>query len=125
MTADFFELLRRCNIAFVIADTAKKFPYAEDLTADFVYCRLHGERELYASGYSAKALDWWANRIEQWRAGRQPRDADLVTGRNIDNQRRDVFVYFGNDAKVRAPYDAIGLATRLTSQADSDPGRCE
>jgi uncharacterized protein YecE (DUF72 family) len=115
MTADFFALLRRCNIAFVIADTAKKFPYAEDLTADFVYCRLHGDKELYASGYSAKVLYWLANRIEHWRAGRQPRDAKLVTGRKIDNQRRDVFVYFDNDAKVRAPYDAIRLAKRLGS----------
>ena len=100
----------------MIADTAKKFPSAEDLTADFIYCRLHGDKELYASGYSAKALDWWANRVEHWRAGRQRRDANLVTGRKIDNQRRrDVFVYFDNDAKVRAPYDAIRLATRLTS----------
>jgi hypothetical protein len=54
MTADFFELLRRRNIAFVIADTATKFPYAEDLTADFVYCRLDSDKELYASGYSVK-----------------------------------------------------------------------
>jgi len=64
MTADFFELLRRRTIAFVIADTAKKFPYTEDLTGDFVYCRLHGDKELCASGYSAKALNWWANRID-------------------------------------------------------------
>jgi hypothetical protein len=54
MTADFFELLQRRNIAFVIADTVKKFPYAEDLTADFVYCRLHSDKELYASGCALK-----------------------------------------------------------------------
>jgi uncharacterized protein YecE (DUF72 family) len=113
MTADFFELLRRRKIAFVFADTAKKFPYAEDLTANFIYCRLHGDKELYASGYGDRALDWWANRIEHWREGRQPRDAKLVTERETDSLRRYAFVYFDNDAKIHAPYDAIRLAKRL------------
>ena len=27
--------------------------------------------------------------------------------------RRDVFVYFDNDVKVHAPFDAIGLAERV------------
>jgi uncharacterized protein YecE (DUF72 family) len=39
MTPDFFDLLREHNIAFVFADTARKFPYAEDLTGDLVYIR--------------------------------------------------------------------------------------
>jgi len=62
MTPEFFDLLRKYNIAFVFADTAGKWTYAEDLTADFVYCRLHGDTELYVSGYNDKALDWWTNR---------------------------------------------------------------
>jgi uncharacterized protein YecE (DUF72 family) len=57
LVPDFFELLREYNIAFVIADTAGKLPYVEDLTADFVHCRLHGDTHLYASGYSDRALD--------------------------------------------------------------------
>ena len=69
MTPDFFALLRKENIAFVIADTAEKFPYAEDLTADFVYIRLHGAEKLYVSSYGDRALDWWASRIELWRKG--------------------------------------------------------
>jgi uncharacterized protein YecE (DUF72 family) len=113
MTPNFFELLRQENIAFVIADTAGKFPYTEDLTADFVYIRLHGSEKLYVSGYNDRALDWWANRIKLWRLGKQPRDAKLVSGRKIDRQRRDVFVYFDNDAKVHAPFDAIRLAKKL------------
>jgi uncharacterized protein YecE (DUF72 family) len=47
LVPDFFELLREFNIAFVFADTAGKWPYAEDLTADFVDCRLHGDTQLY------------------------------------------------------------------------------
>ena len=116
MTPDFFQLLRKEDIGFVIADTAGKFPYAEEMTSDFVYIRLHGAEKLYVSGYGDRALDWWANRIKLWRQGRQPSDARLVSGRTIGHQRRDVFVYFDNDAKVHAPFDAISLAKKLNRQ---------
>jgi uncharacterized protein YecE (DUF72 family) len=92
LVPEFFELLRRHNIAFVFADTAGKWPYAEELTADFVYIRLHGAAQLYVSGYSDSELGWWAARIRRWRRG------------------RDSFVYFDNDAKVHAPFDAKRLA---------------
>jgi uncharacterized protein YecE (DUF72 family) len=118
MVPEFFELLREHNIAFVFADTAGKFPYAEDITADFVYIRLHGAEQLYVSGYDDRALEWWAKRIEFWRRGQQPHDAKLISKRKIANNRpsgsdRDIFVYFDNDAKVHAPFDAIRLARRL------------
>lgn len=110
---EFFELLREHNIALVFADTAGKWPYAEDLTADLVYIRLHGAEQLYVSGYTDPALDWWAKRIRNWREGTQPHDARLIGRRKIDNQLRDVFVYFDNDAKVHAPFDAIRLGQQL------------
>ena len=113
MTPDFFNLLRQQDIAFVFADTAGKFPYAEDLTSGFVYIRLHGAEKLYVSGYDDSALDRWASRIKMWRKGRQPPDARLITGDKVDRNSRDVFVYFDNDAKVHAPFDAIRLAERL------------
>jgi uncharacterized protein YecE (DUF72 family) len=112
LVPDFFELLRDCNIAFVFADTAGKWPYVEDLTADFVYCRLHGHTQLYASGYSDRALDWWATRLELWHEGRQPMDAKLITGETKPGPR-DLFIYFDNDAKVRAPFDAQTLARKM------------
>ena len=116
MVPEFFELLREHNIAFVFADTAGKWPYAEDLTADFVYVRLHGDKKLYVSGYSDKALAWWADRINHWREGRHPADAILATpGKSGNQTRRDIFVYFDNDAKVHAPFDAQRLAQRLSS----------
>jgi uncharacterized protein YecE (DUF72 family) len=113
MVPKFFALLRKHNIAFVIADTARKWPYAEDLTAGFVYIRLHGAEQLYVSGYTDQALAWWASRVDHWRAGKQPDDAKLITSVPSKAKSRDVFVYFDNDAKVHAPFDAIRLAERL------------
>lgn len=94
---EFYDILRAHNCALVFADTAGKFGYAEVVTTDFVYIRLHGSTELYVSGYSDGELDDWAARIRRWQ---QPKG-------------RDAYVYFDNDAKVHAPHDALRLAERL------------
>lgn len=109
----FVELLRKYNVAIVFADTAGKWPYLEDLTADFVYVRLHGDSELYVSGYGDDALDFWSERIKAWRTGSQPKDKLSITDDAVPKIDRDVYVYFDNDAKVRAPVDAKGLISRL------------
>jgi uncharacterized protein YecE (DUF72 family) len=110
----FIALLRRHRIALVVADTAQRWPLLEDLSADFVYLRLHGDQELYASGYGDAALDQWARRIDTWRHGRQVPDARLASPRAAPRRaKRDVFCYFDNDVKVHAPYDAAHLAARL------------
>ena len=110
----FVALLRRHRIALVVADTAGRWPLLEDLTADFVYVRLHGDEELYASGYGDAALDRWAARIAAWRGGGQVEDARLASAKPAPQRaRRDVYVYFDNDVKVHAPYDAAHLAARL------------
>ena len=114
LSAEFIRLLRRHGAALVFADTAQRWPYAEDLTAGFVYVRLHGAEQLYASGYTGAQLDWWAERIRAWRRGRAPGDAALVAKpAPARRSGRDVYVYFDNDAKVHAPFDAIRLAERL------------
>ncbi|HVF31175.1 MAG TPA: DUF72 domain-containing protein [Pyrinomonadaceae bacterium] len=116
---DFVRLLRRYNAALVFADAAGKFPYFEDLTADFVYIRLHGSKELYASGYDTEELDRWADRIGKWKRGVQPRDAKLIVADRFKPRvPRDVYVYFDNDIKVHAPFDAINLADRLRQKPD-------
>jgi uncharacterized protein YecE (DUF72 family) len=116
LVPEFFDMLREYNIAFVFADTAGKWPYAEDLTADFVYARLHGAEQLYVSGYTDPALDWWAARIKRWSHGKQPPDAILVTRlRATQPGPRDIYVYFDNDAKVHAPFDAKRLVERLAT----------
>ena len=113
-TPEFIGLLREHGIALVVADTAGKWPFMEDVTADFVYVRLHGDVELYASGYTPAALDRWAAKIKSWAKGRNPRDARRVSKRAPSRTSgRDIFVYFDNDIKVHAPYDAISLARRL------------
>lgn len=86
-------LLKQHGIASCVADAAGLYPLIDDLTSDFAYVRLHGATQLYVSGYDPKALRHWAEKIRGWRGA-------------------DVFVYFDNDVKVRAPYDAQNL-TRL------------
>jgi uncharacterized protein YecE (DUF72 family) len=116
----FIALLREHGIALVVADTAKRFPYLEDVTADFVYVRLHGDAELYVSGYEPKAIAHWAKRVRAWSAGGQPDDAQTVAPPIGEARRgRDVYVYFDNDAKVRAPFDAMALQEALGPRADS------
>jgi uncharacterized protein YecE (DUF72 family) len=96
-TEECVQLLRQHNIALVVADTAGKWPYLEEVTADLMYVRLHGDEELYASGYSDQALDHWAEKIRRWH----------------DDLNLHVYVYFDNDIKVKAPGDAISLAQKL------------
>jgi len=111
----FVKVLRKHDVALVVADTAGKFPYLEDVTSDFVYARLHGAKKLYVSGYDRESLDRWAARIEAWRDGGQLEDAVLAAPGSPPRPRRsrDVFVYFDNDVNVRAPFDAMNLAARL------------
>ena len=110
----FVQLLREHNIALVVADTAGKWPYREDVTADFLYLRLHGDKEIYASGYTPEALTRWAGRIRAWREGSQPDDAHLISPQPTPERRpRDVYCYFDNDVKVKAPFDARDLMAKL------------
>jgi uncharacterized protein YecE (DUF72 family) len=99
----YIELLREHGIASCVADSAGLYPVIEQTTADFVYVRLHGAKELYVSGYSDDELRQWAERIRVWQT------------------KRDVFVYFDNDVKVRAPFDARNLALILAGKPTESP----
>jgi len=90
------DLLRRHDVGLVVADTAGRWPLLEHRTSDFVYVRLHGDLELYTSGYTREALDRWATKVTSW----------LEEG-------QDVYVYFDNDVKGFAPWDALALLERL------------
>ena len=106
VTPTAYDLLRRHDVACVLADTAGRWPKVEQVTSDFMYVRLHGDKELYASGYTDAALDEWAARCRGWL------DAGL-----------DVFTYFDNDSKGYAPYDAMRLIERLARRPTAHEGR--
>lgn len=109
----FVDLLRAQDIALVCADTVE-WPRLMDLTADFVYCRLHGSEVLYTSGYDDEALDRWATRVAAWACGEELADAErVIDAPGPRRSYRDVYVYFDNDAKVRAPFDAQQLISRV------------
>ena len=91
----FAELLKRHGIAVARVDDGK-FPAFEEVTADFVYLRLRRCTEEEPTGYPPEALDEWAERAQSWAA-----------------EGRDVFLYFINGAKVRAPAAAQALIQRL------------
>jgi uncharacterized protein YecE (DUF72 family) len=119
----FVDQLRAHNIALVVAETAKRWPMTNDVTADFIYMRLHGDKELYRSGYSPKALKEWARRIAAWHRGAEPADAERIASRMKRPRRaRDVYCYFDNtDVKLRAPVDARTLMTELRVTYRPDP----
>jgi uncharacterized protein YecE (DUF72 family) len=96
----FLELLRRHDIGLVVADTAGKWPRLFETTSDFVYVRLHGDIKIYTSGYTNRSLEHWAGRIRGWHGS-----------------RKQVYVYFDNDVKVRAPFDALNLMKKLDLRA--------
>jgi uncharacterized protein YecE (DUF72 family) len=99
-TPEFYRLLRHYKMALVISDNPGKWPIFTEITTDLMYLRLHGHDQLYVSGYSDQELDDWAAKIRSW------------TERGCD-----VYVYFDNDAKVHAPFDAMSLIERLGVRA--------
>jgi uncharacterized protein YecE (DUF72 family) len=106
----FIRLLRKHRIAWVVADTPKPWPLFEDVTADFIYMRLHGSTELYNSRYTPEELERWAACIHAWRRGGQPPDARLIsTEPPPPRTARDVYCYFDNTDKLHAPDNALEL----------------
>jgi uncharacterized protein YecE (DUF72 family) len=95
----FYELCRHYGVALVVADTAGKYTWVDEVTADLVYVRLHGDQEMYRSGYSDEGIAWWADRVRGW-----------ATTPGV----RRVHVYFDNDGDAHAPHDALRLAQRLS-----------
>jgi uncharacterized protein YecE (DUF72 family) len=100
----FLGLLRQHEVAVCVADSAGLYPVLEEVTADFVYVRLHGAEQLYVSGYGPRQLEAWATKIRGW-----------------STRELDVYVYFDNDVKVRAPFDALNLRRLLSGLPFVEP----
>ncbi|HZT02803.1 MAG TPA: DUF72 domain-containing protein [Steroidobacteraceae bacterium] len=122
----FIDLLREHQIALVVAETAGQWLMRQDVTADFIYIRLHGDKELYRSGYSPRALSRWAERIRAWHAGSEPADAQKISAHRPPSPApRDVYCYFDNtDVKLRAPVDAQSLMRRMGIEWQGDEASC-
>jgi uncharacterized protein YecE (DUF72 family) len=110
---EFIEILRKHRVGLVVADTPV-WPRLFDITADFLYCRLHGSEKIYESGYTPEAIDEWARRILAWSRGKEATDGVKASPQDAEKlDARDVFVYFDNDLKVRAPLDAQSLQKKI------------
>jgi uncharacterized protein YecE (DUF72 family) len=101
-TTEFVAIARehRCAIAFT-DDPA--YPSIADVTGDFVYARLRCSTSHLETGYSTAALAAWAQRARTWAEGQEPRDLPRVDPATTAIEPREVFVYFINGAKERAP----------------------
>ena len=109
----FIEMLKDHNVTLVFGDTAGKWPYMEDVTGSMLYLRLHGDSELYSSGYDSATLEFWKKRIIKWTEGHIPPHSLNLLKSNESPTKKDAFIYFDNDQKVRAPLDAKTLINKL------------
>jgi uncharacterized protein YecE (DUF72 family) len=112
LNPQFVALARSHNVAIVYADS-DDYPAVADVTADFVYARLQRSAEDIPTGYSADALDAWAERAKTWAAGGEPDDLARFGEKRAARKKRDVFVFMIAGAKVRAPAAAMALIERL------------
>lgn len=88
-----FRILEERSAAYCVMSGAQ-LPCVLRATTSFVYVRLHGPdpRHLYAGSYPDKDLQWWADRVREWR-----------------DMGRDVFIYFNNDGAGHAVRNATTL----------------
>ena len=108
----FITQVRNAGVAVVLADSAKH-PLLADLSADFVYARLQNAKSEVKTGYGAKALENWVSLAQAWERGEEPEQFPLAAARGKALKSRDVFVYFINGAKERAPAAAEALIRLL------------
>jgi uncharacterized protein YecE (DUF72 family) len=100
-TPDYLALAHRYGCVTVHTDS-DKFPSIADADGDFAYLRLMRSEAACETGYSGAALDAWTAGAQAWAGGTRP---------------REVFVYFINGAKERAPAAAMALLERLAARA--------
>jgi uncharacterized protein YecE (DUF72 family) len=106
-------LLRQHRVALAIVDSPKH-PVIEDLTADFVYARLERAEADTPTGYDTKQLDRWAERIQAWAKGGEPKDATHLHPKPAPKAKaRDCYIYFIAGAKERNPAAAMAMIERL------------
>lgn len=109
------DLARDHGVALVFSHSSE-WPYTEELTAGFVYLRMHGPGKPYASSYR-RQISRWTDRVMAWSRGEEPEDPERITDRKPPRRKsRDVYVYFDNDVDAHAPHDAQALKEQLASR---------
>ncbi len=112
-------MARRAGVAIVFGDSPE-YPHIADCTADFVYARLRNAREEEPTGYSAMELERCVNAAREWAAGKSPPGLPYVDeAPQIPSQPREVFFFFIDGAKVRAPAAAQALLGLLNELSDN------
>ncbi len=91
------ELLKKYNAAFCIYELAGTLT-PKEVTADFVYIRLHGPGDKYQGNYSKKQLSGWAGAVSTWQ-----------------RKNKDVYLYFDNDDSGYAVKNAMEIQKMLSS----------
>ena len=86
---DVYAILKSNNCAFCIYELEGHLSPIQ-VTADFVYVRLHGPGKKYQGSYPTNTLEEWARRSQQWQ-----------------KQGNDVFFYFDNDQEGYAAFNAL------------------
>jgi uncharacterized protein YecE (DUF72 family) len=116
MTQEYLELAREYDFPTVFTDSSN-YPSFADRTGSFIYARLMRSASRLKTGYTARALDDWTGRAEDWCNGLEPADLPYVKGNPrgdpFRTRSRDVFIYFIDGAKERAPAAAQALLERL------------
>ena len=114
LVPEVLDLLREHGVALVVSHNPGIYTVVEEPTADFMSLRLHGAERMYYGSYGDAELDDWAARIQAWARGGEPNDPETITEQRPDSTSpRDVYVYFDNDEKTKAPFDARRLMDRL------------
>lgn len=88
---DVYMILTENNCAFCIYELERHISPIQ-VTADFVYIRLHGPGNKYQGSYSDQVLSEWAERCRQWQ-----------------REGKDIYIYFDNDQEGYAAFNAIRL----------------
>ena len=91
-----WDLLTKFHVAWVVSDTAGRYPMSVEITADFAYVRLHGAKELYRGLYGEDMLSQWLKTIMEWGI--------------------ETFVYFDNTDDGSAAIDALTMR-KMVGQA--------
>lgn len=116
LTPEFYRLARKFNMASVYTDSPE-FPSFADFSTDFIYARLMCASPELKAGYAPRALDAWAARLRHAAAGTLAATGDAgfprQSAETVGDVARDVFVFFINGAKERAPAGAMALLKRL------------